>query len=116
MRLEFWTSFLSFFPNLTLSYLYDVADVGKRAENCVGTSTENLVDFDGNWVDGFEQCIDMKAVVLAAQDRLTSRKIWMIPPSRVVRLGVRIVSESGVGCIHTIREHLLSLVNRTLLK
>jgi len=67
LRLEFWTRFLSFCPNLTLSYLDDfVADVGKRAGNCVGKLTENLVESDGNWVDGFVQCTDVEAVVLAA--------------------------------------------------
>ena len=75
MRLEFWTRFLLFFPNLTLSYLDDfVADIGKRAGNCVGKLTENLVDFDGNWVDVFEQCTDVEAVVLAAQDQTDSKK------------------------------------------
>ena len=44
-----------FFPNMSFSCLDDfVADVGKWAGNCVGKSTENLVNFDGNWVDGFE--------------------------------------------------------------
>ena len=51
-----------------------VADVGKRAGNYVGKSTENLVDFDENWVDGFEQCTDVKVVVLAAQDQTDSKK------------------------------------------
>ena len=35
-------------------------------QDCVDKSTENLVDFDGNWVDGFEQCTDVEAVVLVA--------------------------------------------------
>ena len=75
MRLEFWIRFLSFFTNLTLSYLYDfVANVGKRAGNYVGMSTENVIDFDGNWVDGFEQCTNMEAVVLAALDQTDSKK------------------------------------------
>jgi len=47
--------------------------------------------------------------------RLTPRKIWMVPPSRVVCLGVGIVVGSSIGCIHVFSEHLLS-VNRTLLK
>ena len=42
--------------------------------------------------------------------RLTPRKIRMIPPSRIVCLGVRIIIGSGVGCIYTVREYLLSLV------
>ena len=67
MRLDFWTSFLLFSSNLSFSYLDDfVADVGKWAGNCVGMSTEIVVDFDGNWVDGFEECTDVKAVVLVA--------------------------------------------------
>jgi len=33
-----------------------------------------LVDFDENWVDGFEQCTDVEAVVLAAQDQTDSKK------------------------------------------
>jgi len=75
LRLEFWTSFLSFFPNLTLSYLDDfVADVCKWAGICVHTSTENLIDFDENWVDRFEQCTNVEAVVLAAQDQTNSKK------------------------------------------
>jgi len=75
LRLKFWIRFLSFFSNLPLSYLDDfVADIGKRAENCVGKSIENLVDSDGNWVDGFEQCTDMEAIVLAAQDQTGSKK------------------------------------------
>ena len=83
MRLEFWTRFLSFFQNLTLSYLHDfVADVGKRVGNCVGESVENWVDFDENWVDEsdenwvdeFEQHIDVKTVVLAAQSQTDSKK------------------------------------------
>jgi len=45
LRLDFWTSFLSFTPNLSFSYLDDfVADVGKRAGNCVGKLAENWVD------------------------------------------------------------------------
>jgi len=60
---------------MTFSYLDDfVVDVGMLAGNCVGKSTENFVDFDGNWVDGFEQCTDMEAVVLAAQDQTDSKK------------------------------------------
>ena len=75
MRLEFWTKFLSFFPNLILFYLDDfVADVGKRAGNFVGMLIENLVDFNGNWVDEFEQCTDVETVVLAAQNQTDSKK------------------------------------------
>jgi len=37
-----------------------VADVGKRVGKCVDKSTENLIDFDRNWVDEFEQCTDME--------------------------------------------------------
>jgi len=52
---------------MSFFYLDDfVADVGKRAGNCDGKSAENLVDFDGNWVDGLEQHIDVETVVLAA--------------------------------------------------
>jgi len=40
----------------------------------------------------------------------------MVPLSRVVCLGVWIIVGSGIGCIHVFREHLLSLVNMTLLK
>ena len=75
MRLEFWTSFLPFFPNLTFSYLDDfVADVGRWAESWVGKSIENLVDSDENWVYGFEQCTNVEVVALAAQDQTDSKK------------------------------------------
>ena len=98
MRLEFWTSFLSFFSNLLFSYLDDfVADVGKRAGNWVGKLAENWVDFDGNWVDEFEQHIDVETVILAAQGLPDSKKIGMTPPSRVICLGVRIVIGSSVN-------------------
>ena len=111
MRLDFWTSFLSFFLNLSFSYLDDfVVDVGKRVGSFVGKSIENLIDFDGNWVDEFEQHIDVETVVLAAP-RLTARKFEMIPPSWVVCLRVRIVIRSGIGCIHVFKKHLLSLIN-----
>ena len=74
MRLDSWTSFLSFYPNLSFSYRDDfVADVGKWAGNYDGELVENWVDFDrnwvdfdGNWVDEFEQHIDMETVILAA--------------------------------------------------
>jgi len=67
LRLEFWTRLLSFFSNLTFSYLDDfVADVGKWAESCVGKLVENLVDSDENWVDVFEQYTSAKVVALAA--------------------------------------------------
>jgi len=75
LRLEFWTRFLSFFPNLAFSYLDDfVADVGKWAGSCVCKLVENLVDSDGNWVDVFEQCTGMKVVTLVAQDQTDSKK------------------------------------------
>ena len=75
MRLEFWTSFLSFFPNLSFSYLDDfVADEGKQARNYVGKSAKNLVDFVENGVNEIEQHIDVKTVVLAAQDQTDSKK------------------------------------------
>ena len=68
MRLEFG-------QGLTLSYLDDfVADVGKRAGSCVGKLTENLVESNKNWVDGFEQCTDVEVVTLAAQDQTDSKK------------------------------------------
>ena len=77
MSLDSWTSLLSFSPNLSFSYLDDfVADVGKCARNCVSTSAENWVDFDGNWVDEFKQHIDVETVVLAAQDQTDSQKNW----------------------------------------
>jgi len=67
--LDFWTSFLSYSPNLSFSYLDDfVADIGKWTGNCVGKSTKSLVNFDGNWVDGFEQCTDVETIALAAQN------------------------------------------------
>jgi len=91
-------------------YLDDfVADVGKWGGSCVGKLVENLVDSDENWVDVFEQYTGVEVVVLAVQDQTDSKKIWMVPPSRVVRLGVRIIIGSGIGCIHIFREHLLSL-------
>jgi len=37
-------------------------------------STENVVDFDGNWVDEFEQYTDMEADVLATLDQTVSKK------------------------------------------
>jgi len=58
LRLDFWTSFLSFFRNLSFSFLDDfVADVGKRAETCVGKSTENLIDFDEIGLMGFSNVL-----------------------------------------------------------
>jgi len=71
----FWTRLLSFFPNLTFSYLDDfVAAIGKWAASCVGKLVKNLVDLDGNWVDVFEQCIGVEVVALAAQDQTDSKK------------------------------------------
>jgi len=68
---------LSFSPNLSFSYLDDFfADIGMRAENCVGKSAGNWVDFDENWVDDFEQYIDVETIVLAAQDQTDSKKNW----------------------------------------
>ena len=62
---------------MSFFYLEDfVADVGKRAGNYVGKSTENLVDFDRNWIDGFEQHINVKTVVWVAQDQTDSKKNW----------------------------------------
>jgi len=58
----------------------------------------------------------VETVILAAQGPPDSKKIGMIPPFWVVYLGVRIVIGAGVGCIHTVREHLLSLINWTLLE
>ena len=112
MRLDFWTRFLSFFPNLTLSFLDDfVADVGKQAGSYVGNLIENFVDSNENWVDETERCIVVKVVALVSQDQTDSKKIWMIPLSRIVPLRVRIVIGSDVGCSHAIREHLLSPVS-----
>jgi len=77
LRPDFWTSFLSFSSNLSFSYLDDfVTNVGKQVGNCIGKSAENWVDFDRNWVDKFEQHIDVETVVLATQDQTDSKKNW----------------------------------------
>jgi len=61
---------------LSFFYLDDfVADVGKRARNCASKSAENLVDFHENWVDVFDQHIDMETVVLLLRTRLIPRKM-----------------------------------------
>jgi len=54
---------------LSFFYLDDFVVIGKRAENCVGKSA-------GNWVDESEQRIDVKNVILAAQDQTGSKKSW----------------------------------------
>ena len=33
-----------------------------------------MVDFDGNWVDWFEQCTDVEVAILTAQDQTDSKK------------------------------------------
>ena len=35
-----------------------------------------IVNFDENWVDEFEQHIDVETVVLATQDQTDSKKNW----------------------------------------
>jgi len=54
---------------------------------------------------------DVKAVILAAQDQTDSKTFLDDSSIPGLRLGVRIVIGSRVGCIHAIRKHLLSLVN-----
>ena len=66
MRLEFWTRFLIPFPNLSFFYLDDFVVVGKRAE----------IVLVSRWVDESEQRIDVKNVVLAAQDQTDPKKSW----------------------------------------
>ena len=84
-----------------------VADMwaGSLLENVVDSDMiENLVDSGGNWVDETEQDISVEMMILIAHDRLTTREIWMVPPSRVVCFGVWIVVRSGVCCIHILRD------------
>jgi len=103
LRLESWTGFRSFFQNLKFSYPDDfVADVGTWAGSYVGNSIENSVGLGENLVDEIEQCIGVKVVAQAAQGQMTPRKIWMVPPSWVVCLGVGIVIGSRIGCIHVL--------------
>ena len=33
-----------------------------------------MIDFDENWVDGFEQCTNLEVVILATQDQTDSKK------------------------------------------
>ena len=58
----------------------------------------------------------MQTVALAAQGQADSKKNWDDFSILVICLGVIVVIGFGVGCIQTIREHLLSLVNWTLLE
>ena len=57
------------FSNLSFFYLDDFVAVGKQTKNCVSKSAEN-------WVGESKQQIDVKNVVLGAQDQTDSKKSW----------------------------------------
>ena len=101
------------FSNLSFFYLDDFVAVGKRVEKLVSRLKISLILMKIGLMS-LSGILMWKLLSWLLRTRLTPKKIGMISPSRVVRLGVRIVIESSVGCIHTIREHLLSLVCWTL--
>jgi len=92
-------------------------EVGNLVESWAGNLIENLVR---NWVEigliAMSRELIMKIWSVLLMAVLTPWKIGMIPPSRIVSLGVWIVIQSGKNCIHVVWYHLLSFVNWTFFK